>query len=73
MAHTKKVKTAVIGVGYLGKEHARIYRELETCELVGVSDADASRKEIADAHGVPFYKDYQIGRASCRERVSPRV
>ena len=73
MAHTKKVKTAAIGIGYLGKEHARIYRELETCELVGVSDADASRKEIADAHGVPFYKDYRdlIGKVEAVSIATP--
>jgi len=73
MAHPKKVKTAVIGIGYLGKEHARIYRELETCELVGVSDADASRKEIADAHGVPFYKDYRdlIGKVEAVSIATP--
>jgi len=73
MAHPKKVKTAVIGIGYLGKEHARIYRELDTCELVGVSDADASRKEIADANGVPFYTDYRqlIGKVEAVSIATP--
>ena len=73
MTHPKKVKTAVIGVGYLGKEHARIYRELETCELVGVSDAEASRKEIADANGVPFYSDYRdlIGKVEAVSIATP--
>ncbi len=73
MAQPRKVKTAVIGIGYLGKEHARIYRELDTCELVGVSDADASRKEIADAHGVPFYKDYRdlIGKVEAVSIATP--
>jgi predicted dehydrogenase len=73
MAQPRKVKTAVIGIGYLGKEHARIYRELDTCELVGVSDADASRKEIADTHGVPFYKDYRdlIGKVEAVSIATP--
>jgi len=73
MAQPRKVKTAVIGIGYLGKEHARIYRELDTCELVGVSDADASRKEIADAHGVPFYKNYRdlIGKVEAVSIATP--
>lgn len=73
MPPPKKVKTAVIGVGYLGKEHARIYRELDTCELVGVSDADASRKEIAEAHGVPFYTDYRdlIGKVEAVSIATP--
>lgn len=56
---SKKVKTGVIGIGYLGKEHARIYRELGTSELVGVSDSDPARKAKADELGVPFYPDYR--------------
>jgi len=73
MAKQKKVKTAVIGIGYLGKEHARIYRSLETSELVGVSDADPKRKEIADAHGVPFYSDYRelIGKVDAVSIATP--
>lgn len=33
-----KIRVAVVGVGYLGKQHVRIYRELENVELVGVVD-----------------------------------
>ena len=33
-----KLKTAVIGVGYLGKFHAQKYAELENSELVAVVD-----------------------------------
>jgi len=34
------VKTGVIGVGAIGRNHARIYAELESCELVGIYDAN---------------------------------
>ncbi|MFI3291157.1 MAG: Gfo/Idh/MocA family oxidoreductase [Opitutales bacterium] len=45
----KKLKCAVVGVGYLGEHHARIYSELENTELVAVMDANEARaKEIAD-------------------------
>ena len=40
------VKVGVIGVGYLGQHHARIYSELEETELVAVVDID---REKADA------------------------
>jgi predicted dehydrogenase len=36
----KKIRAAVVGVGYLGRFHAQKYAALEDCELVGVVDAD---------------------------------
>lgn len=46
------VKTGVVGVGAMGKNHARIYGELENSELTAVCDADLDRaKEIADEYG----------------------
>ena len=47
------VKVAVIGTGYLGQHHARIYSELPGAELVGVVDTDMARAtEIAARHNV---------------------
>ncbi len=43
------VKVGVVGVGHMGKEHARIYAESEKAELVGVFDTDPhTAKKIAD-------------------------
>jgi predicted dehydrogenase len=45
------VPVAVIGVGHMGRHHARIYSELPETELVAVVDRDADRaREIADKH-----------------------
>ena len=43
------VKVGVAGVGHMGKEHARIYSELQEAELVGVHDSnpDTARKIAA--------------------------
>ncbi|MEK7822180.1 MAG: Gfo/Idh/MocA family oxidoreductase, partial [Planctomycetota bacterium] len=41
----KRIKVAVIGVGHLGKEHARVYSQLPDVELVGVVDTDRERGE----------------------------
>ena len=50
------MKVGVIGVGYLGKHHARIYSEIEHAHLVGVSDIDAERgKEVASTYGTQFF------------------
>ena len=35
------LKVGVVGVGHLGKEHARVYAGMNDAELVGVVDADA--------------------------------
>lgn len=52
----KKLKIAVIGVGHLGKEHARIYSRLPQVELVGVVDVDQQRaKEVARQYGTSPY------------------
>jgi predicted dehydrogenase len=51
-----KIKCGVIGCGYLGQHHARIYSELESCELVGICEADEARaKEISELYGCRVY------------------
>jgi len=50
------VDVLVVGVGHLGKQHARVYRELSGARLVGVVDADPEKaKEVGTALGVPYY------------------
>ena len=38
-----KIRVAVVGAGDFGRNHARVYRELEGAELAGVVDTDAAR------------------------------
>ena len=48
----KPLRAAVVGVGRMGRHHARLYGELEDCELVAVVDKDINRaREIAAQHG----------------------
>ncbi len=42
---TNKIKTAVVGVGYLGKFHAQIYARMPNVELVGVMDTDQQQAQ----------------------------
>jgi predicted dehydrogenase len=52
----RKTKVGVIGVGHLGAHHARIYSEIESAKLVGVSDIDYERGAgIAEKYGVDFF------------------
>lgn len=55
-----KVRVGIIGVGYLGMQHARILSYLEEAELKGVADINSRKAmEIGNRHGVPYYQDYQ--------------
>ena len=49
---------AVVGTGFWGKNHARVYRELEETELIAVCDIDPLRaKAVADQFGARSYTD----------------
>ena len=52
----EKLGVAVIGTGFWGKNHARVYREIASTELVAVCDVNAERaKSVADQFGVKAY------------------
>ena len=54
------LRTAVIGVGYLGAFHAQKYAALPGVELVGVADCDAARAaEVAAACGCRPFDDHR--------------
>lgn len=47
-----KVNVGVVGVGFWGKNHARVFSELERAQLAGVCDIDSNRvTEIAKMYG----------------------
>jgi len=53
------VKVAVIGVGHLGRQHARLYAELPGVELAGVVDILKPRaEEIAGLNKTTAFTDY---------------
>jgi predicted dehydrogenase len=55
----EKVKVGIIGVGYLGTQHARILSYLERAELIGVADIDFKKAMvIGNRHGVKYYDNY---------------
>ena len=39
----EKIRVAVAGAGEFGRNHARVYRELPSADLVGVYDTDAGK------------------------------
>jgi predicted dehydrogenase len=56
----QKVRTAVIGVGYLGRFHAQKYAVLPDAKLVAVVDANAeNREKVAAETGCRAVADYR--------------
>lgn len=72
------INVGVIGVGYLGQHHARIFSELAkesgNVRLAAVVDADMKRaKEMAEKYGCEVYSDYRdiLGSVDALSIVTP--
>jgi predicted dehydrogenase len=53
------LRVGVIGVGYLGQHHARIFSGLEGVELVGIADIDCKKtEEIAGKYNCGSFSGY---------------
>ncbi len=52
-----KVKVGVVGLGFMGSAHARVYSKLKDCELVAICDSNPEKKQIAKAYNCKFFED----------------
>lgn len=60
MNNEQPVRVAVIGIGHLGRHHARILAEMPNTELVAVVDINEKvGREIAEKFAVPYYSDFR--------------
>ena len=75
--HLRMLRTAVIGVGHLGQQHARIHAALSAenkIRLVSVCDLDTRRaSEIAERYGLESTTDWQtlIGKVDAVSLAVP--
>jgi len=63
-----KIKVAVIGTGYLGSIHARLFKQNKKCTLEAVCDINQARlEEVSRSLKVPGYPDFRqlFGLADC--------
>ena len=70
------LRVGVVGVGYLGQHHARIYASMSGVKLVGVADANRDRAaEIAARHGVAAFEDHRqlLGSVDAVSVATPTV
>ncbi len=69
-----KIRTAVVGVGYLGQFHAEKYSQLANAQLVAVVDLDQEKaKAVAEKTGCRAVGDYRdiIGQVDAVSVVVP--
>jgi predicted dehydrogenase len=68
-----RVRVGVVGVGHLGKHHARLLQGLD-CDLVAVADPnDAARAFAAETHGIAAFADHHelLGKVDAVSVVVP--
>jgi predicted dehydrogenase len=68
------LKCGVVGVGYLGQHHARVYSSLEECFLVGIYDINLERaKEVASKYHCEVFNSLEeLGNeCNCVSIVTP--
>lgn len=60
MSSSGKLRAGVVGVGHLGRHHARIYNEIADVELVGVADVnETSLNGITSKFNCKGYSDFR--------------
>lgn len=73
---SQTIRVGVVGVGYLGRIHAKIYAAMPGVELVGVADTDAAARDaVAVQYGCrPFTRaEDMIGKVEAVSIVVPTV
>jgi predicted dehydrogenase len=54
------IRVGIVGVGYLGTQHARILSYLEEADLQAVADIDFQKAlQIGNRHGVRYFENYE--------------
>jgi UDP-N-acetylglucosamine 3-dehydrogenase len=50
------IRVGVVGLGFMGSAHVRVYSQLEGCELVGVCDSSPNKKHLAEQYGCKYFE-----------------
>lgn len=68
------IRVAVVGAGAFGREHARVYSEVEGCHLAAVCDIDETPgRAVAERFSAAFVADYRelVGNVDAVSVASP--
>ena len=53
------IKVGVVGLGFMGSAHARVYSQLKECELVAICDNNREKKHLAKMYNCNFFEDIE--------------
>jgi UDP-N-acetylglucosamine 3-dehydrogenase len=53
------IKVGVVGLGFMGSAHARVYNELRECDLVAICDSNREKKQLAKTYNCKFFEDFK--------------
>ncbi len=66
MAETVPVRVGVLGVGVLGRHHARLYNLSENAQMMGIFDVDAeAAKRVGAEFNLPVFSDWRELAEQC--------
>ena len=66
MTKQSKIRCGVVGTGYLGQHHARIYAALDGCELVGIVESENARAaEMCELYSCERFDTAESLAAAC--------
>ena len=65
-----KTKVGVIGLGFMGSAHVRVYKKMKNCELVAICDINPEKKHLAKLYNCKFYIDPEEFLAENLDAVS---
>ena len=54
-----KLKVGIIGAGYMGSAHARVYSEIKEADLIGICDFNPEKKSLSEKYGCQFFSDFE--------------
>jgi len=52
-----KVKVGVVGLGFMGSAHARVYSQLKKCKLIGLCDNNPEKRYLAETYRCKFFEN----------------
>jgi UDP-N-acetylglucosamine 3-dehydrogenase len=53
------IKVGVIGLGFMGSAHARVYKKLKDCELVAICDSNPKKRQLAKDYNCEFVTNFE--------------
>ena len=67
----RPIRVAVVGAGNMGRNHVRVYSEMDHCKLVALADIDPASADLAKQFKAKHYTDYRkMLEVECPDAVS---